>query len=773
MRRIRLRGRAWLAVGAVVLGGAGVITAASVAGGPDGTASPAASRGPVPSAVQSLELRGEGGERTVARRDTDTFGLLGVTWDDPRTELDGTVQVRTRSVKTGRWSDWHAVDPHYDDAPDPQTEGATRGGSAPLYVGLSNGVELKVASQSGSSGTLPKGLQLELVGDAEKGGSGLAMEPAAFAADVEETPTPPADPTATGTPPDTSTPVPQDPSPSDAVSPPASAPASSPPASVPTASTSASPSASASRSASSSPSSTRPAAPASTVAKPALKSRKDWGADESKREAGDPAYADRVNVVFVHHTDTAAAYDCADSASIVRWIYAYHLSQDWRDIGYNALVDKCGTIFEGRYGGLDLPVVGAQTYGFNTRSWGIAAIGTFQVIKGVPATPISSQMLGSIAALSAWKLGQYGINPNPGSKTQTLVEGAKDSSPFAYNKSYTFNPVSGHRDGFATACPGQNLYDKLGTIRSYAAGVAAPTLNGVSGATLSGSSYYTKGTATVSWKESTPYAVVKRFEVLVDGTVAATAARTATSAAITVPAGRHTVAVRAVHINNKTATSTSSYSVVGDTTKPTFTTAPAVKIRNATVSSTSVPVTVTWKASDNGALKSVAATAPGTAAFGPTTTSWSTSGKVGTAVTYGLKATDAAGNYTTASVSRTAAILQETSATKSGTWSTKSNTSYLGGKSYTSSSKNASLTWTFTGRSVGWVVSRASTSGQAYVYVDGVRTATVDLKSSTTAYRQTIWSKTWSTSAKHTLKIVVVGTSGRPAITTDGITYIK
>lgn len=509
------------------------------------------------------------------------------------------------------------------------------------------------------------------------------------------------------------------------------------------------------------------------MAKPAIKLRKDWGADESKREAGDPPYADKVNVVFVHHTDTAADYDCSESAQIVRWIYAYHLSQDWRDIGYNALVDKCGTIFEGRFGGLDLPVIGAQTYGFNTRSWGIAAIGTFQVIKGVPATPISSKMLGSIAALSAWKLGQYGINPNPGSKTQTLVEGAKDSSPWVYDKSYTFNPISGHRDGFATACPGQNLYDKLATIRSYAAGVAAPTLNGVSGATLSGSSYYTKGTATVAWKESTPTAVVKRFEVLVDGKVAATAKATATSAPITVAAGKHTVTVRAVHNNNKTATSASSYSVVGDTTKPTFTTAPSVKIRNATVSSTSVPVSVTWKAADNGALKSVAATAPSTATFGPTTTSWSTTGKVNTAVTYGLKATDAAGNYATASVSRTAAILQETSATKTGTWTAKSSTSYLGGKSYTSSSKNASLTWTFTGRSVGWVVSRASTSGQAYVYVDGVKTATVDLKSSTTAYRQTIWSKTWSTSAKHTLKIVVVGTSGRPAITTDGITYVK
>jgi hypothetical protein len=71
------------------------------------------------------------------------------------------------------------------------------------------------------------------------------------------------------------------------------------------------------------------------------------------------------------------------------------------------------------------------------------------------------------------------------------------------------------------------------------------------------------------------------------------------------------------------------------------------------------------------------------------------------------------------------------------------------------------------------VVSRASTSGQTYIYVDGVKAATLDLKSSSTKYREAIWTKTWATSAKHTIKIVVVGTSGRPAITTDGLVYFK
>jgi hypothetical protein len=59
------------------------------------------------------------------------------------------------------------------------------------------------------------------------------------------------------------------------------------------------------------------------------------------------------------------------------------------------------------------------------------------------------------------------------------------------------------------------------------------------------------------------------------------------------------------------------------------------------------------------------------------------------------------------------------------------------------------------------------------VYVDGTKVATVDLKSSTTLYRQAIWTKSWAGSAQHKVKIVVVGTSGRPTVTTDGLVYIK
>ena len=754
-RPLSLKRRAWLTLGAVVLGGAGVVTYAVASPSGDPGAEGRAKR---PVRVYDLALKGAtGGKRELPRTDTEQFSMVGVSWAGAVKRLDGTAQVRTRDLESGAWSGWRDLEVNIDPPEDP--EAGMRGASEPLWVGPSDGVQVQVVHEDGTTGALPKGLQVNLVDpgvvtDAEA----EATEPAAFVAAESD---PAATPTDSTTPTDGATPT-QTPTDSQTTTPPAPTDSTATPTSTPTGS------ASASASTSPTPSATTPSAPPSTVPEPPVTSRADWGADESL--SPDPSeYNADVKAVFVHHTDGANDYSCADSASIVRGIYAYHTQVNgWNDIGYNFLVDKCGTVFEGRKGGVDLPVLGAHTYGWNRESAGIAVLGEYT------STSASNAALTSVARVAAWKLGQYGADP---AGTVQLTAGASQKNyfgtGFTAGGKYTFNRISAHRDGYNTQCPGNSLYAQLPTIRTLAAGpVQGLKVTSLSGAGLSGSTYYAKGAVSVKWTATTPSSLIKSFQVLVDGKTVATTSGTATSASTTLALGSHTVAVRAVHQSGRTVT-TAALNVIAETTAPTFTTTPKLSLRTGTVNTAAVPVTLGWKATDNAALSSVKLLAPTTATYGPTTTSSARTAKSGTATTWSMRAYDYAGNYRTSSPAYTPVILQETSAVKSGSWTTRSSTSYLGGKSYSSGSKGASLTWTFTGRSASWVVSRAASSGQVYVYVDGVKVSTVDLKSSTTLYRQAIWTKTWSSSAKHTVKIVVVGTSGRPTITTDGLVYIK
>ncbi|MFF4751689.1 N-acetylmuramoyl-L-alanine amidase [Streptomyces sp. NPDC002514] len=756
-----MKRRVWLTLGAVVLGGGGVVSYA-VASPSDGHAEGQAKR---PASVHGLALKSAGaGKAELPQTGTKQFSLLGVTWTGGSKRFDGAAQVRTRSLQTGEWSAWRSLDVNTDPAEDTAGSATARGASEPLWVGPSDGVQVQVTRKNGTtSSVLPKGLTVDLVDPGVVTDAEAKAQPAAYVAGtVGETS---ASPTDSVSPTDSTSDAPTGstaPSASDSAS--APVPASSSPSS--------SSSASNAPSTPSTPSApTTPPARPSTVPEPPIVTRAQWGADESR--SPDPSdYNADVKAVFVHHTD-GVDYTCDQSAAIVRGIYVYHTTDKpnepaWNDIGYNFLVDKCGTIFEGRKGGVDQPVLGAHTYGFNRESTGIAVLGTYT------SAGASSAALTSVARIAAWKLGQYGADP---AGTVDLTAGATQANYFRKNftagSKYTFSRISAHRDGFNTECPGDGLYNQLPTIRTLAAGpVQGLKVASVTGATLNGSTYYTKGAVTVKWSATTPSSLISKYELVVDGKTVSTLAGSATSAATTLAVGSHTVAVRAVHQSGKTATS-ASVKIVGDTTAPTFSTNPNIALRTGTVSTTSVPVTLGWKAADTTALRQVNLLAPTAVTFGPTTTSSSRTVKPGAATTWSMRAYDWAGNYRTVSPAYTPVILQETSATKTGTWSTRSSSSYLGGKSYSSSAKNASLTWTFTGRSAALVVSRAATSGQVYVYVDGTKVSTVDLKSSTTQYRNAIWTKSWSSSAKHTVKLVVVGTSGRPTITTDGLVYVK
>jgi N-acetylmuramoyl-L-alanine amidase len=139
-------------------------------------------------------------------------------------------------------------------------------------------------------------------------------------------------------------------------------------------------------------------------------------------------------------------------------------SNDWDDIGYNALVDKYGVLYEGRAGGLDQPVIGAQAQGFNSETAGIASIGDH---TSVGATP---QTIDALARYIRWKL-QVHLQPLSG--PVVLQSSGGSATKFAAGARVTVERVIGHRDTGKTACPGQLLYDQLDQLRAtVASGVA-------------------------------------------------------------------------------------------------------------------------------------------------------------------------------------------------------------------------------------------------------------------------------------------------------------
>ncbi len=152
--------------------------------------------------------------------------------------------------------------------------------------------------------------------------------------------------------------------------------------------------------------------------------------------------------VVVHHTVTPNGD--TDHAARMRSIWQYHaITRGWGDIGYNYLIANNGAIFEGRRGGDD--VVGGHAWPGNYGSLGVSFMGTFS------SDPVPQAMLDSAGELAAWKADQKGIDPYA---KGWLYSSDPNNAPDRYI--YT---ISGHRDVYYTACPGNVLYGHLPLLR--------------------------------------------------------------------------------------------------------------------------------------------------------------------------------------------------------------------------------------------------------------------------------------------------------------------
>jgi hypothetical protein len=223
-----------------------------------------------------------------------------------------------------------------------------------------------------------------------------------------------------------------------------------------------------------------------------------------------------------------------------------------------------------------------------------------------------------------------------------------------------------------------------------------------------------------------------------------------------------------------------------DSVAPT-TTAPSATLRSgASLSGSSVPLSLTWSGSDNAGGSGIdhyelARTTDGgatwpTVSSSLTTRSAAVSAAASGTVRYRVRAVDKAGNPGAWAYGPTLSprrVQQSSTAVKyGGTWTTVKSSSYSGGSTRYARVTGRWAAYKFTGRSIALVTTKSPSRGKVKIFINGVRVATVDLYRSSSQYRVLAWQRTWSTSGTRTIKVVVVGTSGRPRVDLDAFVVV-
>jgi flagellar hook assembly protein FlgD len=198
---------------------------------------------------------------------------------------------------------------------------------------------------------------------------------------------------------------------------------------------------------------------------PTIVPRAGWHANEEIVRAA-PTFAPAVRLAIVHHTAGSNSYTPAQAAAIVRGIEVYHVEGNgWNDIGYNFLVDRFGTVYEGRAGGLARNVIGAHSEGFNSGTVGIALIGNF-----TNATPPKA-MQDALVKLLAWRLDVAHVDP-----LSRVVYLSGGNAKFRAGRAVTLRAISGHRDTGPSECPGNDAYALLPAIAKRVSLTGLPKL---------------------------------------------------------------------------------------------------------------------------------------------------------------------------------------------------------------------------------------------------------------------------------------------------------
>ncbi|XP_011872325.1 PREDICTED: peptidoglycan-recognition protein SC2-like [Vollenhovia emeryi] len=158
---------------------------------------------------------------------------------------------------------------------------------------------------------------------------------------------------------------------------------------------------------------------------PNIISRSQWGARAPKSQAGN-LKLNPAPYVIIHHSTGSGCESQALCQLKVRQFQNDHMNRrGWDDIGYNFLVGEDGNVYEGRGWGKR----GAHSVPFNRKSIGICIIGDYK-----NRTP-NAAAVQAVANLIA-----HGV---------------------ANGKIKSDYKLLGHRQTWATVCPGDSLYTMI------------------------------------------------------------------------------------------------------------------------------------------------------------------------------------------------------------------------------------------------------------------------------------------------------------------------
>jgi subtilisin family serine protease len=147
----------------------------------------------------------------------------------------------------------------------------------------------------------------------------------------------------------------------------------------------------------------------------------------------------------------------------------------------------------------------------------------------------------------------------------------------------------------------------------------------------------------------------------------------------------------------------------------------------------------------------------------------------GTPTRFQLFARDRADNLGNGATGQpvTATLLQDGTAIAkyTGSWSNVSLSSASSGRLHRSSQHGATVEFKTSARAIAVVGRRGPLNGRAKVYVDGVYRSTIDLRKSSSQYKVVVFNSSWTSTATHSVKLVVIGGTGRVEV--DAFAFLR